>query len=45
MNDLGEDEKMKAIGLFEHDGVANHPGDTGMAAIAERILCALKELD
>ena len=38
LNDLGEDESMKAIGLFEHDGVANHPGDKGMAAIAERIL-------
>ena len=43
LNDLGEDEKMKAIGLFEHEGVANHPGDMGMAAIAEKILNALKE--
>ena len=43
LGDLGQDERMKAIGLFEHSGVANHPGDEGMKAIAERILDVLRE--
>ena len=36
--DLGTRDEMKAVGLFEHSGVAGHPGNAGMAAIAERIL-------
>lgn len=44
LGDLGEKDEMKAVGLFEHLGVANHPGDEGMKNIAERILTALRKL-
>lgn len=37
LGDLGEDDRMKEIVLFAHDGVANHHGDLGMQKIAERI--------
>lgn len=43
LSDLGEQDEMKALGLFEHAGVARHPGDRGMAAIAHRIYQGIKE--
>lgn len=44
LGDLGEDDRMKAVGLFWHEGVANHPGDLGMQMIAERIYAVLKDM-
>ena len=35
LGELGEREEMRADGLFEHKGVAHHPGDLGMQTIAE----------
>lgn len=46
ISDLEKDEKTMAIGLFEHKGIAVHPGDYGMKCIADRILdsiLAIKE--
>ena len=46
ISDLGYENENKAQGLFEHAGVAGHPGDLGMARIAERIIqkiCMQKE--
>lgn len=44
LSDLGMDESMTAIGLFEHTGVAGHPGDRGMEHIAKRIMGKVKEM-
>ena len=44
LGDLGDDPEMKAIGLYEHAGVANHPGDKGMEYIAKRIWAELEKL-
>ena len=44
LGDLGELDEMKAIGLFEHNGVANHPGDLGMKTMAERIFAEFKNI-
>ena len=41
---LSLDPSMKALEDFEHWGVANHPGDKGMQAIADLLYSELKNL-
>lgn len=43
LGDLGEDSAMRADGLFEHSGVAHHPGDEGMKQISNRIFDVMKK--
>ena len=41
---LGRDPANKAIGLFSHKGVANHPGDLGMKRLADLVLSGFDSL-
>ena len=38
---LGDADENKALGLFTHAGVANHPGDLGMRRLADLILAGV----
>lgn len=44
ISDIKDDESNLAIGLFEHKGIQVHPGDKGMAELANRFLSAAKDL-
>lgn len=43
ISDLSGDKENLAIGKFEHEGIAHHPGDVGMKNIAERFFEAVKK--
>ncbi len=42
LNDLASDKATMALGEYEHEGVALHPSDYGMAKIADRIVEKVK---
>lgn len=44
LSGLGSKDEMKAVGLFEHSGVAAPPGDAGMSEIADRIWKTLRPI-
>jgi len=41
LGDMGDRAEFRTDGLFAHKGVAKHPGDRGMAAMAETVLKVL----
>lgn len=43
LEDLCDDESMKAVGLYEHIGVQQHPGDRGMEEIANRMIAEIEK--
>lgn len=43
INDLGRADEMMALSEYAHRGVAMHPGDLGMQAIAARLLAAISD--
>ena len=42
---LGRVPENKALGLFEHKGVASHPGDLGMRRLADLVLSGIDSLE